>query len=296
MNNQLTILKKVKCLFLTFLILIVAFLSCIPASATRYLSTIVEMWIPSEREGGFQMNVSEAWLSSPLHPNADIAEAYYVRSYCNSSQIADLNTLNSTWDAAIPTATRLSGATPFYNCHSYAWFSQDTVTNQYWLASPEDFYSGEGYVETTSPKVGDIICYMAFGSLNKHSGIIVEVLSSSNGNLGDQYIVESKWGAAGLYRHNGYECPYTRYYPTDGYIPASSVRFYTRVSHTHSHTTYTDYGSLSFHESKCSCGQIIHEAHRWVSSPTYPSGQYSPNYVPQSVCQDCGAVALNPIR
>lgn len=35
-----------------------------------------------------------------------------------------------------PNITKISGPNPAYNCHSYAWYSNEPSTNKYWLNKP----------------------------------------------------------------------------------------------------------------------------------------------------------------
>ena len=282
--------KSIKSLFLSIALVSSAIFSCFSTSATRHEDSFINYLVAEISGISIYMRASRGWISSPANPSADIAPAWYIDSYCSYVDKILIDSQNNKLDSDVPSATRLLPATPFFNCHSYAWYSQQD-SNQYWLENPSMFYSGEGYIQTSSPKAGDIICYMS-GNYNVHSGIIAEVLSSSSGNLGDKYIVESKWGAGGVYRHNGYECPYTSYQ----YNLATSIRFYTRTSHTHAHTIHRNIDHLSFHESKCSCGQIIRQSHVWILEPFYPNGQYTPAYVPVSVCRDCGKEAINPVN
>ncbi len=118
----------------------------------------------------------------------------------------------------------LRSATAAYNCHSYAWYRQSD-DNTIWLDSPEVYYSDadKSYREldsTESPVVGDIIVYMN-GNNPAHSGIITGYVSgaTTDGRGGaNMYVVESKWSHAGLYRHNGNECPYYKIDRNDFYV------------------------------------------------------------------------------
>lgn len=165
---------------------------------------------------------------------------------------------NSTFDNNYPNATRLSTATLKYNCHSYAWYSQDVETNDYWMNNPSNFYLDYSYCTVSTPQVGDIICYYddkgtadTSDDNNLHSGIVTAVLSgTSNGVCGnsDLVTVTSKWGPAGLYSHNGYECPYTLYsgIETETHRIAEYVKYY-RSTHNY---TYANTNS-SKHTVKC---------------------------------------------
>ncbi len=157
----------------------------------------------------------------------------------------------------------------------------------------------------------DIVCYFNDNGTPEdktddiliHSGIIsgYSGLTQSNGQCGDidLYMVDSKWGFGGVYRHNGYECPYTDYCNPDGELRANSVRYFRFPNHgTHKEDiTYKQY-SETFHQSICSCGQIIYEPHNLeliiidpgVTSVT-PTVDTNGVVVPpleEMVCADCG--------
>ena len=66
-----------------------------------------------------EMNIGLALLDTPNTPN--YVEAYYMHSYVDESeQMYFENSYNTFYDNTYTTATRLSTATTFYNCHSYA--------------------------------------------------------------------------------------------------------------------------------------------------------------------------------
>lgn len=265
------------------------------ASATRYITSApcsVSFKTPLENHRTITMYGYHGWISSPTHPNGDIVAAYYIVGYVNSNDAAYVAEINSITDSNYGNAKRLATASPFYNCHSYAWYSQDTSTNRYWVNDPSALYTNEGYTVTTSPQIGDIICYMQGGE-NIHSGIIVAFSNGSSTDLGANFIVESKWGPHGAYRHNGYQCPYTSYNGSS--YSNVTLKFYTRTGHTHSHSTITDTGNDLYHECKCSCGQIIHAQHRWIRHYSSTNGQISPLYLSQYYCADCGAFTTQPI-
>ncbi|AHF09819.1 MULTISPECIES: CHAP domain-containing protein [Dehalobacter] len=109
---------------------------------------------------------------------------------------ADKASINASYDAAYPTATRLGTATYNYNCHSYAWYLASTG-NTWWMNDPSAYMSGGGYTQVTPPQAGDKVYWT-----NTHSGIVYSV-------NGSNITVTSKWGAAGLYRHPINDCPYS---------------------------------------------------------------------------------------
>lgn len=215
-------------------------------------------------------------------------------------------------DAVSTNNIRVAGATRKYNCHSYAWYSQNTNTNEYCMPSPKLYYTDGSYekVEGT-PKRGDIICYFdnrkdineSFEDWNMHSGIVIDVLSSPSNNLcgsSNTVLVISKWGSAGVYIHNGYECPYTSFYreETETDRIAEYVQYYRRTEHAHRYTStqITDEKLLEkYHMSTCNCSQTIYVPHDWVETRINPSNMSSPMYLIGYRCRDCGYVVLyNP--
>lgn len=124
-----------------------------------------------------------------------------VWRYDNDFTSADKASVNAYWDNLYPNATRLRSATPYYNCHSYAWYSTAT-SNRYWMNYPTAYMSDGSYTHITSNiLVNDKLYY----SSASHSGIVTYVGNSGFGNLR----VTSKWGAAGLYNHWYNDCPYS---------------------------------------------------------------------------------------
>ncbi len=147
-----------------------------------------------------------------------------------------------------------------------------------------------------TPQAGDIVCYFE-GSVLQHSAIVESVSTgTSNGKCGnvDLLTVVSKWGAGGLYRHNGYECPYTDYLATSNII-CDSISFYrpahssnNQVGYTFSsefthrygcdmcdyveadkthHATCTNINVDSGHRCHCATCNITEvEAHSWVET------------------------------
>lgn len=149
--------------------------------------------------------------------------------------------------------------TTSYNCHSFAWYSQNISTNDTWISFPTAYYIDDSYESVDDPRVGDIVCYYDNKGTpndltdddNLHSGIIVGLSGeSSNGNCGNvnMYNVKSKWGMEGLYTHKGDECPYTSSHGGD----ADYVMYYrprTNASYTLSNYSSTINESLTIDSS-----------------------------------------------
>lgn len=103
--------------------------------------------------------------------------------------------------SAYPDVTVKSEATRNYNCHSYAWYSQSTSSNKWWMNYPSKYMTDGSYSKTISVKVGRRIYYGASG--NEHSGIV-----SGLGRQGFNSYITSKWGQLPLIYHFYTDCPY----------------------------------------------------------------------------------------
>ena len=162
-----------------------------------------------------------------------------------------------------PDALMLRSSSRLYNCHSYAWYSQD-ITNHFWMNDPSSYYEDLSYIETTSPEIGDIVCYFDDNGtssysddINLHSGIITGINDEEPddcfSNL-NTFVVTSKWGQCGLYRHDGDYCPYIM----DG--STSYVKYYKRHSF-HSYTLNFERFDYTKHYATCECGQVSKLSH-----------------------------------
>ena len=195
-----------------------------------------------------------------LTPNGSQVSAYYDSTYI-------LRPFYTWLDADIeeeyPEAIKLRSANVKYNCHSYAWYSQDE-NNLIWINDPSAYYTDGSYYEVQNPNIGDRICYFNSSNENIHSGIVVNVLSGQSNNVcGNANLVEvdSKWGIYGLYRHYGDECPYVE----NGTESAVTVKYYRR----HEMCDYTYISSSANgleHVSSCFCGQSVTESHAFSYS------------------------------
>lgn len=194
-----------------------------------------------------------------LTPNGNEVEVYET---LNDFSTTYISAYNNYYDSHYPNAIRLSSASARYNCHSYAWYSQNTSSNHYWMNYPCEYYDIEdmSYEVVNTPRIGDIICYFDDNGTpnnftdddNLHSGIIVDYDSSIaiNNICGNsnQVTVLSKWGPAGLYQHMGDYCPYTFSHGGD----ADYVMYYrprTNASYTLSNYSSTINESLTIDSS-----------------------------------------------
>ena len=119
---------------------------------------------------------------------------------------------------AYPNATRLRHATIKYNCHSYAWYST-SASNIRWMPYPGAFITDGSYPELTkmTTSVGSRIVYYdtvdgSYGTPT-HTAVIYSYKDYPKSRR--TFVVESKWGSYGLYRHDSYDSPYSY----DGPVP-----------------------------------------------------------------------------
>lgn len=169
-------------------------------------------------------------------PRSSDPRTYYTYKYLTELPDAVREDINICNESEYPSIEQISQPTTSFNCHSYAWYSQNVSSNDIWMEYPNAYYSSTdlSYKPVDDPRAGDIICYFDLDETaetqNIHSGIIVgESGETSNNVCGDanMYTVQSKWGMGGTYIHKGDECPYV--------ADADEVRYYrpnTNASYT----------------------------------------------------------------
>lgn len=182
---------------------------------------------------------------------------------------------DSRYEAAGLAITRIHDADISYNCHSYAWYRTDN-SNSIWIApgkiknlpyEKEDdmIIPRTATLIENDDRTTDIVVY--YNHLGKilHSAVIVEI-------DGDNIIVQSKWGKAGVYRHAVDTVP-REYIGADGVLRYETYRY-----HQYTMRTTTDLGHSSGkhhykHANVCSiCGNtcITYES-RICSGPPCPT-------------------------
>ena len=154
-------------------------------------------------------------------PNGSIVEfAYYRENTISDELIIDYH--NAVLDL-VDTLTEddyILPASTAYNCHSYAWYEQDPLLNNYWINFPTTYIEDLSYWEVDDVRPGDIICYWSEGEIYindvktygyyiSHSGIVLSgnIDVYDNSTLSNINLI-SKWGNYGVYTYNGNECPY----------------------------------------------------------------------------------------
>lgn len=209
------------------------------------------------------------YLSVPFTDN--YVEAYEFLSDFDDETKMYLDILMSQY---YPEAELSSSPSHYYNCHSYAWHSEDVDTNCYWIDNPENYYlNNTYYMEVTTPAAGDIICYFD-GDENIHSGVVTSINSFNN-----TVRVVSKWGYWGLYEHKSNECPYVL---NDNGVP-TTIKYYRFHDHTFTYTR--NIMNPSVHTARCStCGYSFEEYH---NHRQLPDGS--------TRCSKCGYVSIGNI-
>ncbi|WP_288527246.1 hypothetical protein [uncultured Eubacterium sp.] len=114
-----------------------------------------------------------------------------------------------------PSVTIISGISPKYNCHSYAWYSTSTG-NRYWINNPSAYITDGSYKKASVYILNSKLTYTYSGEII-HSGII--------SGVSDKHLtyVTSKWGSLGVYKHLYFDCPYSQ-----GKYSSSSVSSYVK--------------------------------------------------------------------
>lgn len=143
----------------------------------------------------------------------------------NETQIAQFRLQDY---ADYPNIVEIAPASNAYNCYSYALYSRDYNTNNYWLSEPESFIYGDfsedlcAYIDSSASYVlgdyspGDILAYVDYVP-DSERGLYIEhlaVIYSNNNNKipstagNNEIMVISKWDNHGLYLHDFRDCPY----------------------------------------------------------------------------------------
>ena len=115
---------------------------------------------------------------------------------------SEKNIMHARFSSMYHVISYISPASPYYNCHSYAWYSQST-SNPYVIEHPHcDAYIDEGiYVQVSQAKKGDIVHWC-----EGDNSAIVRV-------VGNQSILTiSKFGEYGVYTMYIDEMPYVGNY------------------------------------------------------------------------------------
>ncbi len=202
-------------------------------------------------------------------PNATEVPAIYNEVDGTEEEFDSVNQQLYIYNMMFPNNVTIEGPDTRYNCHSFAWHSQIDDENFYWIDDPSAYYTDGSYTETTSPSIGDRLCYFTANNEIIHSSIIYSINSSSSLSSLSTYTVTSKWGSLSVFRHLASDCIYY----TSSTIGYSYFKIYTysHTNHNYNHTyTWKDYNS---HYSNCACNNSVIQPHI-VSSTSQSLGQY----------------------
>ena len=255
--------RSIVLLFLFLFILFISFFTPLSAISYTQMSNFYEnLNMNYLHENSIIMTLESDYITSyVLTPNGTDVEVLQILDEFTPEQIEDhidyYQFLSPYKDAEL-----LSDPTKSYNCHSYAWYNQNTYENEVWMNTPMAYYTDYSYCEVSVPRKGDIICYFdecnplsSEDDINLHSGIIDSINPTPvNDVCGISSLVNviSKWGAEGLFRHRGDICPYVETYGGD----ADYIKFY-RPRTNNSFNITNDMNSLNVSRNINSNGTIV---------------------------------------
>jgi len=147
-------------------------------------------------------------------PNGSEVSAFSVLIF-DAFSYTDLQAYKDNIESRYPSTTFISDATQNYNCHSYAWYSQNSSTNKIWLNDPSMFWQDGSYEMTIRPTVSNRVYYYT-----DHSAIVKGTLYYPGSTNVDptKINVISKWGHECLIEHTIDASPY--------YFPSVGLRYY----------------------------------------------------------------------
>ena len=148
--------------------------------------------------GDLQPNATSSYIKTPKGSNV---LAYNNLTWSNhgiteKEVLAQHNAVKSQYSSV----TIISGISPKYNCHSYAWYSTST-NNSYWINNPSTYITDGSYKQASVYSVGLKLTYTYQNTIT-HSAIVSGV---SEKHL---TYATSKWGVLGVYKHLYFDCPY----------------------------------------------------------------------------------------
>ena len=155
--------------------------------------------------------VAEALNNQSLAPtvewgvleNGTLAEKWISGEYTPSQKTRMDNSLKKKYKAEIARAASVK-----YNCHSYAWYNIHS-DNIYWIDDPTLFVNSAQLIATQKkgwkklPQGVSNWNRVTFSHKNEltHSAIVY---------VSGKYMLMSKWGSAGVFKHTIKKCPYYR--------------------------------------------------------------------------------------
>lgn len=133
-------------------------------------------------------------------PNGSpVLMTYVEQDYSESAKRA----LEEKYVKLYENAELIGAASPFYNCHSYAWHS-----TLYWMQDPIPYMDDGSYRGSPKAVVGANVYYDFPIDKETGKGGIYSAVVSNVSSSGATVTVQSKWGDGGLFRHSYSDCPY----------------------------------------------------------------------------------------
>ena len=136
-------------------------------------------------------------------PGGSTLEVYYNLTWADHGFTkSQAQAAHNRYLAIYPNNVEVSGISPSYNCHSYAWYNASA--NNCWINDPTPYMSDGSYTKQAGAAKGYKAAWPGTSSspsVPAHSAI---VHSTSSGKI--KYI--SKWGVLGVFIHSAADCPY----------------------------------------------------------------------------------------
>ncbi len=184
-----------------------------------YSGNIACFFEAASENSGLELYIIDSQVYTPA---GSAVSVYKWTSSDIDFSTSEINSLNAEYAEAYPNATRLGNPSKKYNCHSYAWYSQST-SNIYWMNNPSKYMTDGSYSEVSKihTDVGDrMVYFLSTDGTNtgiNHSAVIVSYVDYPRSKR--TFVVKSKWGQLGLYKHSWADGPYMNWdgnqYPSD---------------------------------------------------------------------------------
>lgn len=217
----------------------------------------------------------------------------YTHNHIYSDDELDYIDDCESWSSVITLQERSAN----YNCHSYAWYSQDIDNNHYWMEMDglAAYLNDPHTISIDTPEAGCIIVYWIEDPMVTsgyyfehgepvHSGIVDSIYTDEYGIEVIQVI--SKWGIGGLYKHSHDIVPDEYGAWDDNYESYVHVTYYKlENSHSYEYSRPSNPAQLATsHIKTCTgCGKTHNEGHTFSSMPT---GRFK--------CIYCGYTTTSP--
>ena len=190
----------------------------IPEELTFYLQIIEELETIEKIEisrAKEEQKISTTRAYYPTRWGQSSMLIYPTTTYAPLSQ-SRVDYYNNHYNQAFPNAVRLSEPTNKFNCHSYSLFSYDGICEFYVIGSTaaailntnDNNYFNKTYYPSTSFPLNYTLVRWGDGTNTNHTGVLYSIYLSGTPGRPNFIGVKSKWGEAGIYYHDVYDCEY----------------------------------------------------------------------------------------